>query len=101
MRPLAGRGNGSSRSQIALPAAGQPALKADTSATNATESANDPLLQIRELTSANLDLRSQLKEQSGTIEKLQAAHKRLRNEKKPGASKPSSKRKPSRKQTAP
>jgi hypothetical protein len=53
-------------------------------------------LQIRELTSANLDLRSQLKEQSGTIEKLQAAHKRLRNEKKPGASKPSSKRKPSR-----
>jgi hypothetical protein len=56
----------------ALPAAGQPALKADTSATNATESVNDLRLHIRELTNTNLDLRSSLKEQSGTIVKLQA-----------------------------
>jgi hypothetical protein len=33
-------------------------LNATTSATNATESVNDFLLQIRELTSANLDLLS-------------------------------------------
>jgi len=92
---------GSSRPQVALPAAGQPALNADISATNATESVNDLRLQIRELTSANLDLRSQLKEQSGTIEKLQAEFKGLRNEKKPGTSKPSSARNPSRKQATP
>lgn len=92
---------GSSRPQVALPAAGQPALKADTSATNTTESVNDLRLQIRELTNANLDLRSQLKEQSGTIEKLRAEFEELRNEKKPGTSKPSSERKPSRKQIAP
>jgi hypothetical protein len=49
---------GSSHPQVALLSAGQPALKADTSATNATESVNDFLLQIRELTSANLDLLS-------------------------------------------
>jgi len=92
---------GSSRSQVALPAAGQPALKADTSATNATESVNDLRLQIRELTNANLDLRAQLKEQSGTIEKLQAEFEGLRNQKKPGTSKPSSGPKPSHKQTTP
>jgi hypothetical protein len=33
-------------------------LKADTSATNATEFVIDPLLQIREPTSTNLDLLS-------------------------------------------
>lgn len=92
---------GSSRPQIALPAAGQPALKADTSATNATESVNDLRLQMRELTNANLDLRSQLKEQSGTIEKLQTEFEGLRNEKKTGNSKPSSARSPSRKQATP
>ena len=86
---------GSSRPEVALPAAGQPAMKADTSATNATESVNDLRLQIRELTNANLDLRSQQKEQANTIEKLQADFERLRNEKKPGTSKPS------RKQTTP
>jgi len=92
---------GSSRPQAALPAAGQPALKADTSATNATESMNDLRLQVRELTNGNLDLRAQLKEQSGTIEKLKAELEQLRNEIKTGNSKPSSERKPSRKQTAP
>ena len=92
---------GSSRTQVALPAAGQPALKADTAATNATESVNDLRLQIRELTNANLDLRSQLKEQSGTIEKLKSDFEGLRKEKKPGPSKPSSEPKPSRKQTTP
>jgi len=92
---------GSSRPPVALPATGQPALKADTAATNAPESVNDLRLQMRELTNANLDLRSQLKEQSGTIEKLQAEFEGLRNEKKPGTSKPSSTRKPSRKQTTP
>jgi septal ring factor EnvC (AmiA/AmiB activator) len=76
-------------------------LKADTSATNATEFVNVLLLQIRELTSTNLDLRSSLKEQSGTIVELQAEHERLRNEIRTGSSKPSSERKPSRKQPAP
>jgi hypothetical protein len=42
-------------------------LKADTSATNATEFVIVLLLLIRELTSTNLDLRSSLKGQSGTI----------------------------------
>ena len=92
---------GSSHPQVALPAAGQATLKADTAATNATESVNDLRLQIRELTNANLDLRSQLKKQSGTIEKLQAEFEGFRNEKKPGTSKPSSARKPSRKQPIP
>lgn len=92
---------GSSRPQVALPTAGQPALKADTPATNATESVNDLRLQIRELTNANLDLRSQLKEQSSMIEQLQAEQERLRNETKMGQSKPFSERKPSRKQTTP
>ena len=92
---------GSSRPQVALPVAGQPAIKTDTSATTATESVNDLRLQIRELNNANLDLRSQQKEQASTIEKLQAEFERLRNEKKPGTSKPSSGPKPSRKQTPP
>jgi len=92
---------GSSRPQVALPAAGQPALKADTAATIATESVNDLRMQIRELTSANLDLRSQLKEQFGMIEKIKAEFESLRNEKKTGNSKPSSEPSPSRKQTTP
>ena len=92
---------GSARTQVALPAEGQPALKADNTATNATESVNDLRLQIRELTNANLDLRSQLKEQSCTIEKLQAEFEGFRNEKKPGTSKLSSAPKPSRKQPTP
>jgi predicted RNase H-like nuclease (RuvC/YqgF family) len=87
----------SSRPQVAPPATGQPALKADTSATNATESVNDLRLQIRELTNGNLDLRSQLREQSGTIEKLKTELEGLRNEIKTGHSRPPSERKPSRK----
>ena len=75
---------GSSRPQVATPAVPQPSLKADTAATNAPESVNDLRLQMRELTNANLDLRSQLKEQSSTIEKLKAELEGLRNEKKPG-----------------
>ena len=75
---------GSSRPQVALPAVGQPALKADTAATNTTESVNDLRLQIRELTNANLDLRSQLKEQSGTIEKLQSRIRGASQREKPG-----------------
>ena len=88
---------GSPRNHVTLPAAGQPALKADTAATNAPESVDDLRLQMRDLTNANLDLRSQLKEQSDTIEKLKAEFEGLRNEKKPGTSKPSSGPKPSRK----
>jgi len=79
------------------PAGGPSALKAE-SPTGATESVNDLRLKIRELNEANLDLQSQLKEQSATIEKLQAEFEGLRNEKKAGASKPSSVLKPSRKQ---
>ena len=92
---------GSTHRQVAVPAAGQPALKAAPSAPNTTESVNDLRLQIRELTSANLDLRSQLKEQSGTIEKLKAELEQLRNEMQTGTSKPASKQKPSRQQTTP
>ena len=92
---------GSSQTQATRPATGQPALKADTAATSVTESVNDLRLQLRELTNANLDLRSQLKKQSGTIEKLQAEFEELRNEKKSGPVKPSSGPKPSRKQATP
>src|SRR5437868_14380188 len=67
---------GSSRSQIPPPVVGKPAIKGDTSATNTTESVNDLRLQIRELTNANIDLRSQQKEQANTIEKLQAEFER-------------------------
>ena len=91
----------SSRSQVVMPVAGQPALKADTAATSATESVNDLRVQLRELTNANLDLRAQLKEQSGTIEQLKADFEKLRNEKNPGTSKSSSGRKPSSKQPTP
>jgi hypothetical protein len=90
-----------SRSQVTLPAAGQPASKTDTAATNVTESVNDLRLQLRELSNANLDLRSQLKEQSDTIEKLKAEFEELRNKKKSGISKPASGTKPSRNQTTP
>lgn len=92
---------GSSRAQATLPTTGQPASKADTEATNVTESVNDLRFQLRELTNANLDLRSQLKEQSGTIEKLKAEFEGLRNEKKSGTSKPPSVPKPSHKQSTP
>ena len=97
--PLAA--TGSPRPSVLPPSAGRPELKAETSGTSTTETVNDLRLQIRELTSANLDLRGQLKEQSGTIEKLQAEFDRLRNEIKPGNSKPSSERKSPRKQTLP
>jgi hypothetical protein len=92
---------GSSRPQVALPAVPPPALKADSAATYTTVSVNDLRLQIRELANANLDLRAQLKEQLGTIEKLQAEFEELRNEKKPGTVKPSSGPNPSRKQATP
>lgn len=91
----------SSRSQVVPPAAGLPALKVDTAATGATESVNDLRVQLGELTNANLDLRAQLKEQSGTIEKLKADVEKLRNKKQPGTSKSSSGPTPSRKQATP
>jgi hypothetical protein len=92
---------GSSRPQVATPASPQPSLKAGTAAANAPESMNDLRLQIRELTNDNLDLRSQLKDQSDTIEKLKADFEGLRNEKKPEPMKPPSGQKPSRKQATP
>jgi hypothetical protein len=92
---------GSSRAQVTLPTTGQPASKADSEATNVTESVNDLRLQLRDLTNANLDLRSQLKEQSSTIEKLKAEFEELRNANKPGTSKPPSVPKPSHKQNTP
>jgi Cu/Ag efflux pump CusA len=73
--------------QVVVPAAGQQELKADAAATNMTESVND--------------MRAQLKEQSGMIEKLKAELEQLRNEIKTGASKPSSGPQPPRKQTTP
>lgn len=92
---------GSSRPPVATPAVSQPSFKADTPGTNAPESVNDLRLQLRDLTNANLDLRSQLKDQSDTIEKLKAEFEELRNEKKPGPVKPSSGPKPPRKQATP
>ena len=92
---------GSSRTQVTLPTTGQPASKADTAGTNVTESVNDLRLQLRDLTNANLDLRSQLKNQSETIEKLKTEFEGLHNEKKPGPVKPSSGPKPPRKQAIP
>jgi hypothetical protein len=94
-------GGGSSHPQVTMPAGGQSALKANSQATDTTESVNDLRLQIRELNNANLDLRSQLKEQSVIMEKLQAEFEGLRNEKKPGTPKPSSAPKPTRKQAMP
>jgi hypothetical protein len=94
-------GGGSSRPPTTMPAGGQSAIKADSLATDTTESVNDLRLQIRELNNANLDLKSQLKEQSVIMEKLQAEFEGLRSEKKPGISKPSSAPKPLRKQNAP
>jgi hypothetical protein len=82
---------GSSRPQIAPSRAGHEAIKGDASATNTTESVNDLRQQIRELTNANIELRSQQKEQASTIEKLQAEFERLRNEKQTETSKPSRK----------
>ena len=92
---------GSSGPQPIFPAGGQPALKSEGPATDTTESVNDLRLQIRELNNANLDLRSQVKEQSVTIEKLQAEFEGLRDEKKQGTPKPSTAPKPSRKQAIP
>ncbi len=81
--------------------AGQPAIKSNASAASTTESVHDLRLQIRALNNANLDLQSQLKEQSDTIQKLQAEFERLRNEKQPGTIKPSPTITPPRMQTAP
>ncbi len=89
------------RPQVATPAIPQPSVKAGTAATNTPESMNDLRLQIRELTNDNLYLRSQLKDQSDTIEKLKAEFEGLRNEKKPEPVKPSSGQKPSSKQATP
>jgi FtsZ-binding cell division protein ZapB len=88
---------GSVRPQVTQPVAELPAIRADASATHATESVNALRLQIGELKNANLDLRSQLKEQSDTIEKLQAEFEKLRKERNAGDSKPSLGLKPSRK----
>ena len=94
-------GEGSSHPPVPMPAGGQSALKGDSAATDTTESVNDLRLQIKELNNANLDLRSQLKEQSVIMEKLQAEFEGLRNEKKPGTLKPSSTPKPAPKQAVP
>jgi FtsZ-binding cell division protein ZapB len=88
---------GSVRPQVTQPLAGSSVEQGDIAATHATESVNALRLQIGELKNANIDLRSQLKEQSDTLENLQADFKRLRNEKNTGASNPSLKLKPSRK----
>jgi hypothetical protein len=94
-------GEGSSRPPVTMPVGGQLAIKSDSSTTDMTESVNNLRLQIRELNNANLDLKSQLKEQSVIMEKLQAEFEGLRNEKKPGTPKPSSAPKPTRKQAMP
>ena len=90
----------SSRQKAAVPATGQPALKADSSMPRAADSESDLRLQLRELTNANLDLRTQMKEQSATIEKLKAELEQLRSETTSGNSKPSSGRQAPRKPAA-
>lgn len=90
-----------SHPQATRPATGQPTMHADTAEKNVMESVNDLRVQIRELTNANLDLRAQLKEQSGTIERLKAEFEKRHNEKNPGISKPSSRPKTSRNQETP
>jgi hypothetical protein len=100
-RRLPHTGEGSSRPQVTVPAEGPSAIQAENPAIDTTESVNDLRLQIRELNKANLDLRSQLKEQSVIMEKLQAEFEGLRNEKKPGTPKPSSAPKPAPKQAVP
>ncbi len=89
------------RSQVALPVAGQTAAKAETPRQNSTEHVEDLHLQIRELTNANQDLRGQLKEQSGMIEKLKTELEQLRSEMPTQTQKPVPKQKPSRQQTIP
>jgi len=68
------------QSRAAESAAQQPAVKTDASAANSTDSVNDLRLQVRELTSANLELRSRLKEQSDMIEKLKSQVDQLRGD---------------------
>jgi hypothetical protein len=76
--------------------AGQPASKDYSPATHTTESVNDLRLRIRELTNANVTLRSQLKEQSDTIEKLQHDFEEFVSTNIPGPSKHPSAGPPSR-----
>jgi hypothetical protein len=89
----------STQRQVMASGAEQPMVKTDASAPGATESTNDLRLQIRELTSANLELRSRLKEQSDMIEQLKSQVEQLRGEASPGDSKPN--RKSSAKRPAP
>ncbi|HTL60554.1 MAG TPA: hypothetical protein VL261_02810 [Nitrospira sp.] len=91
----------SDQKQLAVSATEQPAVKggASTATAIATESANDLRLQIRELTSANLELRSRMKEQSDTITELKAQLEQLRNELGTGTT--TLERKPSKKPAAP
>jgi hypothetical protein len=77
----------SSQRQVAVSATEQPVLKTEASTVSATESTNDLRLQIRELTSANLELRSRLKEQSDAIEVLKVELEQLRNAVQTGNSK--------------
>jgi FtsZ-binding cell division protein ZapB len=88
---------GSVRPQVTRPVVGSSVGQGDVAATPATESVNALRLQISELKNANIDLRSQLKEQSDMIEKLQAEFQKLRSERNAGDSKPSLGLKPSRK----
>jgi hypothetical protein len=83
----------STQSQVVVSTAEQPVTKS-ASSPSTTESANDLRLQIRELTSANLELRSRLKEQSDTIKDLKAELEQLRHAIEAGNPKPE--RKPAR-----
>ena len=89
----------SSERPVVVSAPEQPVMKTDASMSKTTESADDLRLQIRELTSANLELRSRLKEQSDTMKELKTELERLRNQVETGLSKPE--RNPSRKPTSP
>jgi uncharacterized coiled-coil DUF342 family protein len=70
---------------------------AETDQRKTTESTSDQLhLQVNELTNANLDLRSRLKEQSAEIQTLREELEQLRKQIKPRSpTKPSTKSSPS------
>ena len=89
----------STQKQVVVSAAEQPSAKTVAPTPSATDSANDLRLQIRELTSSNLELRSRLKEQSDTIKDLKAELEQLRNTVEAGN--PKAERKSGRKSTTP
>ncbi len=79
----------------------QPALKVGPGTPSATESADDLRLLLRELTAANLELRSRLKDQAQDVQALKEELTRLRQELTGGKAKPKPRKKSASPETAP